>query len=227
MILQPKTNNPVTQKDIAYRCPSCGQVIHGFLGNFAHSADMLKLKCPCGESELVAKFSSDREKVRVEVPCLFCADGHQFTVSKSLFLGDRLFLLNCPYSRMDICFLGPKDEVESAVKTAEEELSTLLREFGAEKLSDIQPQDMDPEEVLPDARIYDIVRYVVKDLESAGEIECPCNSGEYEIYVTERGILVACPTCHASYLFRTDSVSAAEEFLKCEHLILSPAPDEG
>ena len=224
MVLTPKTQKK--QNDIAYRCPSCGAVVHGFIGNFAFSADMLRLKCPCGQSELVATISPDREKVRLEVPCLFCGQSHHYTVSRPLFFGERLFLLNCPYTNMDICFLGSEEEVSGALTQAEGDLARLLGDLGLEKLSELQPQDMDPDEVLPDARVYDIVRYVVKELEAEGSIDCPCHGGEYELAVTDRGIAVYCPACHASYTFRTDSVSAAEDFLSCDSLTLSPRAEE-
>jgi predicted RNA-binding Zn-ribbon protein involved in translation (DUF1610 family) len=220
MVLEPKHN------DIAYRCPTCGGMIRGFLGQFAFSADMLRLKCPSGDSELVATISADREKIRFEVPCLFCGQSHHFTVARSIVYGQRLFLLNCPYTNMDIAFIGPAAEVDGAIKASEGELSSLLGNMGLEKLSELQPEDMDPEEILPDARIYDIVRYVVKELEAEGEIDCPCHGGEYEISVGHEGIRVYCPACFASYLFRTDSVSAAEEFLSCQHLTLAPVPDQ-
>ncbi len=214
------------QNEIAYRCPSCGSSVHGFVGNFALSADMLRLKCPCGESELVVTVSGDREKLRLEVPCLFCGQSHHYTVSRSLFFGERLFLLNCPYTNMDICFLGSEDEVSSALAASEKDLTRLLGELGLSKISEMQPEDMDPDEVLPDARIYDIVRYVVKELEAEGAIDCPCHGGEYDIAVTDRGIAVYCPACRASHIFRTESVSAAEDFLSLDHLSLSPAAEE-
>ena len=223
MILEPKREKK--QNDIAYRCPTCGSMVHGFVGGFAFTADMLKLKCPCGESELVATIASDRERVRLSVPCLYCGGSHHFTVGRSLFFGDRLFLLNCPYTNMDICFLGAKEEVDSAVEAAETDLARLLGEMGLESMKELQPEDLDPDEVLPDARIYDIIRYLVKELEAEGAIDCPCHGGEYELTLSDRGIVVYCPACRASHLFRTDSVAAAEEFLQIDSLTLSPAAD--
>ena len=220
MILQPKAKKE--PRHIAYRCPSCGTAVRGIIGGFAAAADMLKLKCPSGDGELSMTLSSDREKVRLSVPCLFCGQSHHFTVSRSIVLGDSPFLLNCPYTNMDICFLGSEDEVSEAIDRAEGELGGLLAEMGLESMRDLQPEDLDPDEVLPDARIYDVVRYVVKELEAEGAIDCPCHGGSYEIAMTDRGILVYCPACNASYLFNTDSVAAAEAFLEIDSLTLTP-----
>ena len=220
MILEPKSNREA--RHIAYRCPSCGTAVRGIIGGFAAAADMLKLKCPSGDGELSMTLSSDREKVRLSVPCLFCGQSHHFTVSRSIVLGDSPFLLNCPYTNMDICFLGSEDEVSEAIDRAEGELGGLLAEMGLESMRELQPIDLEENELLPDPRIYDVVRYLVKELEAEGQVDCPCHGGEYEIAISDGGILVYCPACRASHLFKTDSVAAAEAFLSLDRLELHP-----
>ena len=83
------------QTTVAYRCPHCGTGVMSAVNVFALSADMVKLKCPCGESEMPI-VSSSESKFRLMVPCNFCAKPHQFTVSSSLFFGQELFTLQCP-----------------------------------------------------------------------------------------------------------------------------------
>ena len=46
---------------IAYRCPYCTQGIKSMVGVFALTADMLRLKCPCGESELSIVYTRDKK----------------------------------------------------------------------------------------------------------------------------------------------------------------------
>ena len=53
MILDPK------QTTVAYRCPHCGAGVMGLVGLFTLSADMIKLKCTCGESEMSIVYSKD------------------------------------------------------------------------------------------------------------------------------------------------------------------------
>ena len=85
MVLTPK------QTTIAYRCPRCGAGIMSAVGFFALSGDMLKLKCDCGESELVIQHARDG-KIRLTVPCILCTKPHQYTVTSSLFFGRELFI---------------------------------------------------------------------------------------------------------------------------------------
>ena len=78
---------------IAYRCPECGQTIYGFVGKFALSANLLRIKCSCGGSALDINITNDK-KIRLSVPCIFCRQNHSFVVSESIFFGREKFLLN-------------------------------------------------------------------------------------------------------------------------------------
>ena len=52
------------QTHIAYRCPDCGTVIYGFVGKFALSANLLRIKCSCGHSALDINITNDG-KIRI------------------------------------------------------------------------------------------------------------------------------------------------------------------
>lgn len=214
------------QTHIAYRCPGCGYSIFGYIGAFTNTRDMLKLKCQCGESELGMNFTPDG-KVRLTVPCLFCRKPHFFTVSQSVFFGQERFLLSCPYTHMDICFIGDKDKIEEELERSGQELEQLFDRLGEEADSeqDEMREGPAPEELLPDAQVYDIVRFVVKELEAEGKIECPCGEGPYETDITEHGVRVFCTHCGASRVFYVDSVSEAERFLQSDSLHLLFEPD--
>ena len=50
---------------VAYRCPHCGGGIMSAVGLFNLSADMVKLKCTCGKSELKIVYNRDMETSRM------------------------------------------------------------------------------------------------------------------------------------------------------------------
>ncbi len=227
MILNPKATN------VAYRCPSCGYIVRGVAGSFGLGAqDMLRLRCTCGtEAEMTILGSADH-RIRLTVPCLLCGKEHHYTLSDSLFYGKDVFHLSCPYTDLDVGFFG-RDEgaLAAATEKSTEELNTLYEELvgkGAvseaeEECDSALPDDEEP--FLPDAQIYDIVRFMVKELEADGKIHCPCAPGEYDVEMTSEGIRVYCRLCGADYLFSTNSVSAAQEFLSCEGLELRGATE--
>ncbi len=213
---------------IAFRCPKCGCVTKGLAGTFALSKNqMLRLRCSCGRGgEMTAAVTSD-DKIRVTVPCLLCDKNHQFVISKPIFFGKELFLYACPYSGINIAFFGQNEElVDAAAARSTEELERIFSQLSIrfptenEDGVDYADETVTPD-VLPDAQIYDIIRFMVKELEADGAIRCPCRCGEYEVEMTETGVRVFCRSCGASHLFETNSVSAAQEFLSCDSLELT------
>ena len=204
---------------IAYRCPDCGSVVYGLVGEFALTSSMLRLKCGCGKSALDITVTNDK-KLRLSVPCVFCKDNHNFIVSTGIFFERDLFFFNCPYANMDIGFLGEKAKIDAAVEENTKALTRLIQDMGAEALDEIQPMDMDEDEVLPDATVYDLIRFIVKDLEAEGRIDCPCHSGSYDLRFAPGGIQAYCPECGATYLFSCESAAAAEEYIKIPQIDL-------
>lgn len=212
---------------IAFRCPKCASATKGIAGTFALSKNrMLRMRCSCGRGGEMSAVATNDDKIRITVPCLFCEKNHQFTISKSLFFTKELFVYACPYTSINIAFFGQDEEkLGATAQKCTEELEKLFDELSVrfptenEDGKDFGDETVTPD-VLPDAQIYDIIRFMVKELEADGAIHCPCRSGEYDMEMTERGVRVFCQSCGASHLFETDSVAAAQEFLSCDRLDL-------
>lgn len=222
MVLNPKTTH------IAYRCPSCGYIIRGIAGAFGLGAqDMLRLRCSCeGAPEMTILGSADH-RIRLSVPCLLCGKDHQYTLSDTLFYGKDIFHLACPYTDINIGFFGRNEEMLTAAADAStEELNALYEELIGKGATPAEDEETDraipdgEEPFLGDAQIFDIIRFMVKELEAEGQIHCPCVGGEYDVEMTPRGIRVFCRLCGAERLFATNSVAAAQEFLSAERLDL-------
>ena len=207
-------------RNIAYRCPGCGMANVGLVGKFALHANMLRLKCTCEEESSLDITIGSADKIRLSVPCLYCKQNHSYTISESLFFDKDRFLLNCPYSGMDIAFIGTEDSVNADLERTGEELNELMKNLEAEELSDIQPQEMSEAEILPDPAVYDTLRFVVKDLEAEGKVHCPCGDGRYDLRFIEGGLQVWCDNCGASYNFSAMTPTIAEEYLSIEEIIL-------
>ena len=205
------------QRNSAYRCPGCGSAVIGLVGKFALHANMLRLKCSCGDEQSLDITMSDG-KVRLSVPCLFCRQNHSYVVSEALFFENDRFLLNCPYSNMDIAFIGDEETVKQELDRTEAELNMLMKNLEAEELSDIQPEDMPEAEILPDPAVYDTLRFVVKDLEAEGKLNCPCGKGPYDLRFTDGGMQVWCESCGATYDFNATSPTMAEEYLDLDEI---------
>ncbi len=219
---------------VAYRCPDCGAGVLSAVGLFNLSADMVKLKCTCGKSELKIVYNRDGT-VRLTVPCLLCSAPHNFTVNSKLFFSDDLFVLPCPYSDVNIAFTGEMNRVKAELARTELELLDMLEENGITDFSALHGDERD----LGDPQILDIVLFVIDDLEAEGKIYCRCHpdpaltvenpleyaewdetESRYEAAITDEGIVLSCRHCGASRVIPTDSMLSAHAFLNADSVHL-------
>lgn len=218
MIIDPK------ETTIAYRCPNCGAGVVSVVGVFSLSGDMIRLKCSCGKSEMTMTYTKDR-KLRLTIPCIICPNPHNYTVSSALFFNGEMFHLGCPYTGLDIAFIGRKEDVLDALKESGEMLEGMLEEAGVDSL-DMLKNESGKGTAFDDPAIEEILRFVIADLSDAGDIHCCCGEGETPEYTFEfvppdfENARVFCRTCGASKTLPMTSLTNANEFLACDKLVL-------
>ncbi len=202
---------------VAYRCPSCGASVMGMVGIFSLTADMIRMKCPCGESELEIVYTKDK-KIRLNVPCFLCPTPHTYVLSSQIFFDRPLFAMPCSYSGVDICFVGKQAEVSRAMENAEKELVEMLGETDFETFVSGRGENIE----LSDPQVLDIVMYVVNELADEGKICCKCenNEGEYDVEIHDDYLTVFCSKCEAKKHIPTNSILLANDFLECDSLEL-------
>ena len=115
---------------IGYHCPQCGIPISSAVNIFAFSApgNLIKLKCPCGASELTISITREK-KFRLIVPCIVCPNSHTYTISSSVFFERDLFAFTCKFTALNICFIGKSSNVMEAIKNNEQELLEMFAEY--------------------------------------------------------------------------------------------------
>lgn len=209
----------IHRQQIAYRCPKCATANVGFLGGVASVSDMLRLRCECGEYALDIKREGEG-RFRLNVPCVFCKSYHSYVLSSSILSRDTVTRLSCPTSAQDILFIADEEKMSDELDRSADELSRILLSFEAEEVSDIQPEDA-PEGEIVDPAIYDVLNFVIRDLEDAGKISCPCGANDYELRYADWGARVSCKRCEASYDFFANSAASAELYLDLDEIKLS------
>jgi len=201
---------------VAYRCPSCGQTVKGMAGAFTLVGDMMKLKCPCGGSDMTIERKKE-SKVRLTIPCFLCPRPHVYTVSDNIFFGRDVFAYPCSYTGVDIGFSGSLENVESAVKESDLALEEMLGDATFEDVS-----CADDKKVFDDPQILDIVLYVIGDLAEEGKIHCGCDGrGEYEVSVSGDAVRVRCKKCGRQVEIPAGSTLAANAFLHTDEINLT------
>ncbi len=210
---------------LAYRCPHCGAGVLSMMGIFSISGDMLKLKCSCGESELSIQRQSDG-KIRLSVPCIVCAKPHIYLLGQNQFShraeGD-VFRLSCPYTGLDLCFVGAKDDVQNAIQEADDALLALMRDAGLEDLQELHQGDEMLEAREQDPQVADIIRYAICELNEEGKITCNCQNNaisDYQFRLHDGELTIWCEECGASLNLVMGGVTMAEDFLQRDSLEL-------
>lgn len=214
MILDPKKTT------LAYRCPSCGAGIMSVVGLFNLSADMIKLKCDCGQSATTVSYSKD-SKIHLTVPCVLCPNPHHFTISTSVFFKDEIFVLPCPYSDITIAVSGEENRVKAELSRSELELIELLEKSGLSSFDELHKEqgfEANPE-------IEEIITYMIRELDEEGKIECLCPKeleGDYEIEFLDESMIIRCKRCGAQKEINLGSIMQAHAFLEADKLVLEP-----
>ena len=134
-----------------------------------------------------------------------------------MFFDKDLFVIPCPYSDVNIVFMGNIGKVRTELDRTELELLDMLGEENLQKLS-----GMEDEEILTDPQIFDIIMFVIRELDAENKIfcRCPIGEGDFEVEVERDGIRISCKNCGATQLIPTDSLLGAHAFLQCDSLRL-------
>lgn len=210
----------ISRQQIAYRCPECGIANIGFLGGLRSVSGMLRLKCECDKHALEIKPAKDG-KVQISVPCVFCKSSHSYVLSPDIFERSTPTRLPCPHSHHDIFFIADEKGIQEELERTAKELSFVLSAFEADDIEDIQPIDLDEEDAPPDPAVFDVLNFVVRDLEDMGKLSCPCKKGPYDLRFTDTGAEVYCTACGASFRFTARSAASAESYLDIDEIKLS------
>ena len=208
------------QTTVAYRCPHCGTGVLSAVDMFRLSADMVKLKCSCGKSEMTMVYSRDGDdaKVRFTVPCMICPNPHNFTVRASVFFGKELFVLPCPYADINVAMMGEVNHVKAELSRTELELLDMLEKAGIDSF-----EALHGEQYLTDPQVLEIITYMIKELDEEGKIICKCDpdfESHYDVELTAEGLKVTCTDCGATTTVPTNSLIAANDFLNTDSLVL-------
>lgn len=210
------------QTTVAYRCPHCGAGVMSIVDVFTLGADMIKLRCSCHNSEMT--IVRQKDSVRLSVPCILCPKPHSFTVSSSVFFGNEEFFLQCPYSDMNICFIGEQNAVKAELARTELELLELMEKNGITDFSALHSGE-EEDEYTADPEACAAALFVVRELEAEGKIYCKCEregapEDRFEVELCDDGMIVVCRECGAKRHISTDNSLDFHAFLDADALYL-------
>jgi hypothetical protein len=206
---------------VSYRCPCCGKAVLGMVGAFNLSADMLKIKCECGGSEMVLTTSSEG-KIRLTFPCIVCPNPHTYLISKNILFSDNIFIIPCSYSGIDIAFLGNHEKVSDALEKQAETLNNLLEASGLTTFEQLKEDESWEDTAF--SQVEDVIRFMLCELDDEGKIKCLCKErGDipyYNFQVLSQRVRIFCECCNSDLELPLGCVTDAEQFIRIDNLEL-------
>lgn len=190
---------------IAFICPSCGAAVTEDINIFSLSGGH-DIICRCGEA-LNIKISADR-KVSLSVPCLACPDNHTTRLSSASFFQRELFTVQCPYTALDICFIGQRDKVEDALEEHKKYLEEAFASQNGEVEEDVLKQAY---EMYANPMVMNDVLLILRDFITDGAVTCGCDGfpgmEKLRVDIARDHVLITCTACGKSREIRalTDS----------------------
>ncbi len=112
------------------KCKSCGKlnIIDVSLFDLSNR-DLYHVDCDCRTNILKIK-SSDCKNFRVYISCLGCDKEHLYIFNSRQVLSEKVKILTCPTSRMDIAFIGNRKLVRDMAMQYERDLQELINVLG-------------------------------------------------------------------------------------------------
>ncbi len=211
---------------VAYHCPYCGAAILSMVGIFRLTGDLIKLKCDCGESEmLVTKLDNDR--VKLTIPCMVCPNPHVYTVSLSSFFTSDLIALDCPMTGLSIGFIGNEDRVRAELDNTAKEFLDMLAEAGIDDFDALR--DTNDGLATDEAELSHLARFVISELIEDNAIECECPDDvtpDYDYLIEGETITIFCHKCLAEHSFPAATQTQLEDFAMTDFVQLERRVDD-
>jgi hypothetical protein len=204
--------NTVSEKScvVASRCPECGAIIADRVNIFNLAGGQHNIKCKiCGKSSLSISMSADG-KIRLSVPCLLCPHPHPYTLGTTAFFTRDLFLLQCSYSGLDICFIGTEEKVDEALRLSAKQLKELFDEQKSEEES----------KNFLDSEVMQEVMYSVEELAITNRIRCDCGEPNLAIVVDYDKVHISCKDCSCKATLFASEKSDIEKVAAIKRLVL-------
>lgn len=179
---------------VAARCSHCCSVIETEISVFNLSGGKIAAKCPnCGNSSLEIVLSQDG-KVRLSIPCVACPHPHPFTLSAETMFTKELFLLQCSFTKIDICFMGNKGKVNEELIKNGKELQAMMDEA-----AQFEEEDNFDEEAMEQMKL---ILSFIDECAKKGDILCPCQKNKtapgVELAMNDDAVTLTCRECGRS-----------------------------
>ena len=116
-----------TNISAAVRCKHCGKLVIKDISLFNLSKGSLhEERCNCGNKLFRIK-SSDSKTFCLYINCIACDKEHLYLFNSRQVLSEKMKILGCPNSRLDIAFVGNRKLVREVAIKHQKDLQELIK----------------------------------------------------------------------------------------------------
>lgn len=119
-----------TNITFAVRCASCGRIKFYGISIFELLQNKSKdIICQCGSPEMTITIKNNKEII-VNIPCIACDTDHTYKYKLKKILKNKLTVVCCGETGLELCFFGNGKDVRDVVSKYEQDLCLLMDELG-------------------------------------------------------------------------------------------------
>lgn len=116
-----------TNISAAVRCKYCGKLIIRDISLFNLSKESLhEESCDCGKKLFKIK-SGDSKTFCIYIDCIACDKEHLYVFNSRQVLSEKVKILGCPNSGLDIAFVGNRKLVREVALKYQKDLQELIK----------------------------------------------------------------------------------------------------
>ncbi|HAA89178.1 MAG: Uncharacterized protein XD63_1116 [Thermoanaerobacterales bacterium 50_218] len=198
-----------TDVAVALRCPNCGRIKFQGLSLFTFSAQKtVRFTCTCGTPLLVIS-TKDRRVFYIQLDCIMCEGRHLFQHTLREIWSSDVLSLACEETGIEVCFLGPPEEVKRCIEEQERSLKEMAEDLG---FSDYfaNPEVM-----------YEVLDFL-HNIAEEGKLSCECGNFQIEVEIFADRIELRCPGCGAMGIINAESEEDLETLKDTWEIRLTP-----
>jgi len=171
-----------TSAVLAMRCSECGKMEFNDFSRFSFCrGKTVQICCSCGATKLTIS-TKNLSSYWLQIPCLICDSKHfmEFT-GKSLWSGE-ITCLSCQDTDLELAHIGPESKVAKMATSYEQELETLVDEFGCD-------------DYFHNSEIMYEVLNCLHDIADHGALYCQCGNRKIEVELFPDCLELQCKNC--------------------------------
>ena len=193
---------------IAFKCPFCGSVEFNTVSIFDFSGKKeYTVQCSCKDG-FVKIAKGKNKRYTVSMPCIACNEVHDYVLDyKTLWLND-IFVLKCPDSKLELCFIGKDDNVRKSVDRYEMQMDILMNEIGYDDYfinNTVMLNTVD--------KIHDIAE--------KGNLLCQCGSDDISMEMFYDRVELTCNRCLVQTVIKACTNHDLKDTLTKDSIVLS------